>query len=327
MLRIIGRIPAGCNTRATAWRHALLCGALAQMLASTASPAALPENSQAQYTRQGADTCLKCHDEDYKYQVMPVFNSKHGRRKDPRSPMAQYQCESCHGPGRAHAAEPAVGQERASIIAFGARSKTDHDRQNAMCLQCHDDHGRALWPGSTHQAQGLVCADCHTVHARQDPVLGATQSVVCFRCHKTQQAAFARPSAHAVRQGKMACAQCHNVHGGYAGGLLRTATKNDTCYACHAEKRGPFLWSHAPVLEDCGLCHEHHGALYAPLLKARAPWLCQQCHSVAGHPSMAYDSNGLPGATPSAFLLAKSCLNCHFQVHGSNHPSGVKLMR
>jgi hypothetical protein len=26
-------------------------------------------------------------------------------------------------------------------------------------------------------------------------------------------------------------------------------------------------------------------------------------------------------------LLAKSCLNCHSQVHGSNHPSGVKFMR
>ena len=32
----------------------------------------------------------------------------------------------------------------------------------------------------------------------------------------------------------------------------------------------------------------------------------------------------------SRFLLGSmggSCLNCHSQVHGSNHPSGVKLMR
>jgi hypothetical protein len=29
----------------------------------------------------------------------------------------------------------------------------------------------------------------------------------------------------------------------------------------------------------------------------------------------------------SRFAVIKGCLNCHFQVHGSNHPSGVKLMR
>jgi hypothetical protein len=29
----------------------------------------------------------------------------------------------------------------------------------------------------------------------------------------------------------------------------------------------------------------------------------------------------------SQFAVIKGCLNCHFQVHGSNHPSGVKLMR
>ena len=58
------------------------------------------------YSRKGADTCLKCHDEDYKYPIYPVFFSKHGDRNDKRTPMAQLQCESCHGPGRAHATEP-----------------------------------------------------------------------------------------------------------------------------------------------------------------------------------------------------------------------------
>jgi len=48
-----------------------------------------------------------------------------------------------------------------------------------------------------------------------------------------------------------------------------------------------------------------------------------------GHPSVARTPAGLPGGGGggSAFLLAGSCLNCHSQIHGSNHPSGVKLMR
>jgi hypothetical protein len=51
---------------------------------------------------------------------------------------------------------------------------------------------------------------------------------------------------------------------------------------------------------------------------------------VQGHPSTAYTPDRLPGGggTPGgAFLVAGGCVNCHSQVHGSNHPSGSKLMR
>ena len=32
-------------------------------------------------------------------------------------------------------------------------------------------------------------------------------------------------------------------------------------------------------------------------------------------------------AASSRFVTAKGCLNCHSQVHGTNHPSGVSLTR
>lgn len=287
------------------------------------------DNKQKElYTRKGADTCLKCHDEYYKYPVIEIFFTRHGDRSNPRSPMAQLQCESCHGPGRAHATEPKVGQKRAAIITFGSKSKLPANKQNERCLQCHETGNRTSWIGSAHESQHIACADCHSVHLKKDPVLASDkQSDFCLSCHKKQRAEFARSSAHPVRHGQMSCAQCHNPHGSFADSLLKTTTKNDTCYKCHAEKRGPFLWSHAPVAEDCGICHEHHGSIQKSLLKKRAPYLCQQCHSAAGHPSFAYDSGTLNSAANNTFVLAKSCLNCHYQVHGSNHPSGVKLMR
>lgn len=282
---------------------------------------------QGLYTRKGADTCLKCHDEDYKYPIFPIFFSKHGDINDKRTPMGQLQCESCHGPGRAHATEPRVGFKRAKIISFGVNGSVSPAEQNRQCTQCHSDNKHLAWNGSAHEAQNILCVDCHTLHAHKDPILDKTQQArTCYTCHKKQRAEFARNSAHPVRQGKMVCSQCHNPHGSLADGLLKTSTRNETCYRCHAEKRGPFLWTHAPVAEDCGVCHEFHGSMHAPLLKKRPPLLCQQCHT-AGHANIARDESGLASAAPSPFLLAKSCLNCHSQIHGSNHPSGVKFMR
>ena len=55
--------------------------------------------------------------------------------------------------------------------------------------------------------------------------------------------------------------------------------------------------------------------------------MCQQCHAVAFHPSLPYGAEGLPGNAPNQNILGKNCLNCHNQVHGSNHPSGARLAR
>lgn len=121
----------------------------------------------------------------------------------------------------------------------------------------------------------------------------------------------------------MACSDCHDVHGDDGAGLMVSATLREKCTGCHAEKRGPFLWEHQPAAEDCTLCHATHGAHFQALLKKRPPHLCQQCHAQAGHPSVRYGGREIP----SHFLGVKGCLNCHSNMHGSNHPSGVSLAR
>jgi DmsE family decaheme c-type cytochrome len=154
-----------------------------------------------------------------------------------------------------------------------------------------------------------------------------SQVEVCGRCHQQQSMDMWKPSRHPLREGKMACTSCHSPHGSTAQASLLQPTVNDTCTGCHAQYRGPFLWEHQPVTEDCTNCHEPHGTVQPALLKMRPPFLCQQCHEAAGHPSMPETPQGLPGAMPSPFLLAGSCTNCHSQVHGSNSPSGNALMR
>jgi DmsE family decaheme c-type cytochrome len=269
-----------------------------------------------------ANTCLGCHDEDYVPPLFPIFKTKHAAIADPRTPFANQQCEACHGPGGDHI--KAKNKRGGSIINFGKNAWTPIKEQNEKCLACHQTHQRIEWKGSTHEFNGLACVSCHTVHVAKDPVLDrAEQAKVCYTCHKSKQAKFFQASHHPVREGQMACSECHNVHGEDGTGLLVKATSREKCTSCHAEKRGPFLWEHAPVAEDCTLCHDPHGSNQPALLKKRVPQLCQECHDPAGHPSVRYDGSKLP----SPFMQVKGCLNCHSAVHGSNHPSGSTLLR
>jgi len=308
----------------------LLAGGLlaANAAAQTGAPGAALASD---YTPQGADTCLRCHDEDSAFPVVAIFKTKHGRRSDPRTPFAQLQCETCHGPGAKHAGHVRPDQKRPQILNFGRHSTASAAEQNKPCLTCHQRDARMGWQGSEHEKSDVACANCHRIHATQDPMLVASkQPDACFACHLKERADFSKPSAHPVRYGTVRCSDCHSPHGSAATGkLLRKGTVNQTCYSCHADKRGPMLWEHPPVSEDCTLCHSPHGSVYPALLKKPAPLLCQQCHSPGTHPSVAYTANsGLPGSgAPSGFLLAGSCTNCHTQVHGSNHPSGARLMR
>ena len=112
--------------------------------------------------------------------------------------------------------------------------------------------------------------------------------------------------------------------------MLIKPTLNQTCFSCHADKRGPLLWEHAPVAEDCSLCHSAHGSVRNALLTKSPPLLCQQCHAPADHPSVARTSQLAARAAARAVRSSWSrggCINCHSQVHGSNHPAGAKLMR
>jgi DmsE family decaheme c-type cytochrome len=275
-------------------------------------------------SQKGADSCLKCHDESNDYPVMPIFKTRHATVADPRTPFANEQCEACHGPGGEHEKRPKRGEPKAPIINFGRHAWTPAKDQNARCLTCHQNHQRIEWQGSTHEFNDVACAACHKIHVAEDPVLERSgQDEVCYTCHANQRAKFFQASHHPVREGQMACSECHDVHGEDGKGLKVSMSLREKCTSCHAEKRGPFLWEHQPAAEDCTLCHSPHGSNLPALLKKRPPQLCQQCHAAAGHPSVSYDGSRVP----SVFLSVKGCLNCHSQTHGSNHPSGATQLR
>jgi DmsE family decaheme c-type cytochrome len=160
------------------------------------------------------------------------------------------------------------------------------------------------------------------VHAQHDKARDKdTQTEVCFACHKEVRAQVNRPSRHPIREAKVTCSDCHNPHGTAGEKMLVRDSVNDTCYSCHMEKRGPFVRTHAPVQENCAICHNPHGTVNDNLLKVRAPWLCQQCHEPTSH------RGNLAGFEPGTgntnrtrgLTQARSCLNCHTNIHGTNN--------
>jgi len=302
--------------------------------ASAPAAAAAPPGMGTEYSEKGADTCLDCHDAEADTATFTnalIFKTKHAHRADKRSPFGAggLQCEACHGPGARHATKGS--NKKGTINSFKPNSFLTVAERNGFCLGCHQNRSRTGWHVAAHERGALACTDCHKLHAERDAVMTkADQPEVCFTCHKKQRADFQKASTHPVRFGLMTCGDCHSPHGSPSAAMLIKPTLNQTCYTCHADKRGPLLWEHAPVTEDCSLCHTSHGAVRSALLNKSPPLLCQQCHSQAGHPSVARTGTALPGGTNPGgqiFLLAGSCTNCHSQVHGSNHPAGAKLMR
>jgi DmsE family decaheme c-type cytochrome len=264
----------------------------------------------------GADTCLTCHDD------RAVHDTAHGRAINARTPMAQLGCESCHGPGKAHVD---AGGDPDLMRAF---REMGSDEQSRTCTTCHNRGDHAMWDGSSHQARNLSCMTCHSVHepkSERAQLVKTTAIQVCADCHRDKVAKVDRSGHMPVREGKMTCATCHNPHGSANVRLLRAGfSVAESCTSCHADKRGPYLFEHAPVRESCSTCHDPHGSANERMLVQKQPFMCQRCHSHVRHPGTLYD-NRVVGS--SNRIYARSCVTCHSQVHGSNHPSGHFLLR
>ena len=278
----------------------------------------------------GSEACMECHEEYYE----SYMRNYHAVEADSRTPAAKHGCESCHGPGAIHVEKAEEGEEENSdIIVLNPKSDIPSETKNAICLGCHTKRKLFLWHGSTHENRGLSCSNCHNPHKENPKGLSQpTQIQVCTSCHLEIKAQLLRQSHHPIREKKMKCSDCHNSHGTIADKLIDAQNKNLKCFECHADVRGPFLWDHPPAVEDCISCHTPHGSARTPLLKAKTPYLCQRCHSNVGHPSQLQARRADEGGQSVYRVLNnrgfyRACLNCHVQIHGSNHPSGKSLMR
>jgi DmsE family decaheme c-type cytochrome len=257
----------------------------------------------------GAETCKTCHED--------LFNGLQATRhwnnvlKTKQGPEA-HSCETCHGPGTAHA----ESADPKKIFSFKTASSKE---VNQRCLECHSsgkDHMN--FSRSAHNQNNLSCLNCHSPHqARKNQfLLIKTQPALCYGCHLNVKPQFSMPFHHRVEEGLVQCSDCHNSHGGLVGKQLRSAAARDSvCYTCHVDKQGPFVFEHQAVkTEGCETCHSPHGSPNPRLLNAsNLNLLCLKCHTA----STFSGASGTPDFHNQAAQF-QACTICHAQIHGSN---------
>ena len=206
----------------------------------------------------GAKVCATCHAgqaEAFSHTIMGRIG---------KTQKGKFDCENCHGPGSAHV-KAGGGRGVGGIISFRPEDQSrTAEENNAICLTCHE-RGRAHLlerqhpPGSRSDVHELP--HHHETGVTQIPIKDGIRArhllpvpqgppradySVRHTCHCAKARWYARIAITRMAASPKRCSARNSV--------------NETCYTCHAEKRGPFLFEHAPVRENCLNCHDPHGS-------------------------------------------------------------------
>jgi DmsE family decaheme c-type cytochrome len=278
--------------------------------------------------------CTACH-EAY---VTSFLNGPHAVKGAKGTPAALgADCAACHGDVSEHLKDPTAAKPPISFKHGPGTAQAESE----SCLKCHGGNRKlTFWDAGKHRINDVTCSACHSVHG----VVGAGQNVgfkttgpkispfvtsqrqmeyeTCNACHNSVRNQILKASHHPIVEGKVTCSDCHNPHGALSHKMLKNESVTDQCMSCHAEKRGPYLYEHPAVVAGCNSCHQPHGSVHNFLLNEKVPNLCQDCHDWSRHPGTIYQGNNAwpPQGNANTRFIARACLNCHGQIHGSNAP-------
>lgn len=250
---------------------------------------------QAEYV--GSETCMECHEEQYANYKMSIHYLTEKRDLKIKG------CEACHGPGSVHVEE---GGEVGAIFTF--RADVPAADKTEKCLNCHSQEEKKFtFLGSNHMKGSVTCSDCHQSHPEmgKDMLLTKKGYKLCLNCHQEIAPKLALNERHRITEGMVKCTDCHRPHEQSTRTRLG-GFKQETCFNCHTDKQGPFIYEHGAVrVEGCTACHDPHGSVNRHMLKHQSTAdLCFSCHALA--PSWHI-----------RFTTESVCTNCHSAIHGS----------
>ena len=224
----------------------------------------------------GAETCKTCHEEIYNsWEKTPHWKTTLDKEGGP----SHQGCEGCHGPGAEHVAG---GGDKTKIFVFEGRSRQE---TSARCLRCHgESHPQSHFAESAHASSDVGCLDCHSPHHAKEKqfLLVQNQPQLCYGCHTSAKADFAKPYHHRVNEGLVQCNDCHNPHGTGTVRQVRTLPSGD-CHLLQVPRRqAGTVRLRARAGEDRGL----HQLPFAPRFHQSTAaqsepvnMLCLQCHT------------------------------------------------
>jgi predicted CXXCH cytochrome family protein len=240
----------------------------------------------------------------------------------PDVPGAKYigskECEQCHD----KLYRDFATADHARLIAEGPNAL------NAGCESCHgpcslhSDSGGEVKPPFSFSA-GRPASGSFGARLAVDPK--RSKETVCFDCHADVRGQFNLPSHHPVPEGKMTCTDCHSPHKGSAfkAGGTALISENESCFRCHANQRGPYVFEHEASHEGCTVCHTAHGSVNPKMLTVRDSNLCLKCHfqQLSGSQIL------IGGSDHTLRVQQGSCwtAGCHEAVHGSRVSSSLRF--
>jgi hypothetical protein len=247
--------------------------------------------------QQNNSSCLPCHTVGY---GLPT-----GFRSEALTPkLAGVQCENCHGPSGAHAAN----EEDLTL-----RPRKDIAAQ--ICGGCHTGSHQPTyneWSGSGH---GVVVEDMSPA--------GRVDS--CGRCHSgsARLTLLKGKSALTVTNDanmSITCVVCHDPHKNTGNpAQLRNPLKstNDFVLTTSAD----FASSYQSNINVCAQCHNHRGATYTS--NGRPPHHSPQYNMLLG--TVGELASGEKPYRPAGHaFLEKQCVTCHMQTQAyqsESHPA------
>ena len=219
---------------------------------------------EASYSKEGATACLDCHETA---RVMGIVDTVHADFDDPRTPAAQKQCQSCHGPSSVHMQFPMQVEN----VHFGEASRHAATLQNGRCLACHQNDKAEQWSASAHGFEDVLCSTCHNLHSPSKIVPSrarVTEGCTMSGCHADLMAEadpkdFSHPSGLEFPGVEaFVCSDCHDPHGPLASGR---------CEDCHVQ---------TPAL----LAKQSAKAQRFHEVAAKRGTECMRCHRGLSHP-------------------------------------------
>jgi DmsE family decaheme c-type cytochrome len=262
------------------------------LIGFTKSWGTAPEKMNAQ--------CLTCHDGGNR-----IFwgGSIHQKNK--------LGCSDCHNP----------------MAKFSANGLLKKQSITETCQTCHQQQ-RAEFKKKSHMPvpEGkMTCEDCHNPHGSSSPRLLKADSVndLCYTCHAEKRGPFLWEHAP-VREN---CLNCHFPHGSNNDKLL-VQTRPMLCQGCHSNtgNMGHMMFNANSLGSVVNGNPTSLGFNYATGNQANG---LSTPTTNTGAVNALTATNVAGGATISGTkrMIARSCQNCHMQIHGSNDPAGARFQR